>query len=116
MFNNYNLKVENKTTTVNNTIVPEDINLNIRKSNETSFFLEVNRNTEQYKVLLQELPVLLEKEFIKYKEEDYMYDEYVTKMRKKVEGGYDKINKIPVKVLSINYSGEGNFIFELIKL
>lgn len=116
MFNNYNVKFENKTTSVTNNVVPEDINLNIRKSNDTSFFLEVNRNTEQYKYFLQENPVLLKEKFVRFTEESYRYMEYTMRMRKKLEGGYKTTDKIPVKILSINYSGEGNFIFELIKL
>ena len=41
---------------------------------------------------------------------------YPWQQKDKSLGGESRVREIPVNVLAIQYSGDGNFIFELIKL
>ena len=66
--------------------------------------------------MLQENPVLLEKYWHRFSEDELSYMCYPWQSIDKSLGGQSMVREIPVKVLAIQYSGEGNFIFELIKL
>lgn len=100
--------------TINNiSVTPEKIDLNIKKSDEKSFFIEIHRNDPRYRKLMGEKPVIVEKQWIPWRGGDFAYDwERMAKMM----GGQHIETDVPVKVLAIQYSGNGNFIFEIIKL
>ncbi len=111
------INIVNKSSTTRVTCVtPEKIDLNIKKTEEQSFFREINRNTEDYKKLLQEAPVLLEKYWYRFSDDELGNMCYPWQSIDKSLKGQSRIKEIPVKVVAIQYSGGGNFIFELIKL
>ena len=110
MFNTTNIAISNKKEI---TVMTEDIDLNIKRSSESSFFIEVNRNSKAYPALLREKPRVLEKKWIPWIEGSPVYG--WNAMDKAIGGSYIEI-EIPIKVLAIQYSGNNNFIFELQKL
>jgi len=110
MFDTTNVAISNKKEV---TITPEDIDLNIRRSNDSSFFIEVNRDSKAYPALLREKPCVYEKKWVPWIEGSPVYG--WNAMDKAMGGSYIEI-EIPIKVLAIQYSGNNNFIFELQKL
>ena len=110
MFNTTNVVVSNKKEI---TIIPEDIDLNIERSDKSSFFIEVNRNSKVYPALLREKPCIYEKKWIPCVEGSPVYG--WNAIDKQMGGSYIEI-EVPIKVLAIQYSGNNNFIFELQKL
>ena len=115
MLNKINIVNKSSTTSVT-CITPEKIDLNMKKIEEQSFFKEVNRNTDDYKKLLQEAPVLLEKYWYRFSESELGNMCYTWQSIDKSLNGQYRVKEIPVKVVAIQYSGGNNFIFELTKL
>jgi len=110
MFNTTNIAISNKKEV---TITPEDIDLNIKRSNDASFFIEVNRDSKVYPALLRERPCVYEKKWYPWIEGTPVYP--WNAIDKQMGGSYIQI-EVPIKVLAIQYSGNNNFIFELQKL
>lgn len=110
MFNTTNVTISNKKEV---TIIPEDVDLNIKRSNESSFFIEVNRNSKAYSALLKENPFIYEKKWYPWIDGTPVYS--WNRIDKQCGGSYRDV-EIPVIVLAIQYSGNNNFIFELQKL
>lgn len=115
MFNtNTNIvNINNETNEINYNI-PEDIKLNVHKQDDNSFFIEVDRNSQQYRKLLCKEPVFIEKEYHKYKEWEINCNEnYHMRRIKELEGGCYQDKETPCTVLNIQYIGKDKFLFEI---
>lgn len=112
MLNTTNI-VNRSTTIVQRTVVPEKIDLNLHKKDDKSFFLEVDRDSEQYKKLLQENPVLLKREFRAFEEWEINCLPPPHNRLKRALGGEWVYVGTPINVLQVQYAGKNKFIFEL---
>lgn len=113
MFNNTNItQVSNKTVVVNKT--PEDIKLNISKSDAKSFFIEAKRGSTQYNSFLQKEPKFIERKWHNYREGDYNWGFNEHEQRRiKMAGGAPYTSETPCTVLNMQYIGQDTFLFEI---
>lgn len=111
MFNTTNISIKRECKSV--MIIPEKIDLNMRLSENDSFFETINRNSNNYTRLMGINPCLRKTKFKAFEHKCGIW--HIDRMNEMMGGEYVDID-YPVKVLAIQYAGNDNFIFELIKL
>ena len=109
MFNTTTIGISNNKTIIQEA---ENINCKIEKSNPNSFFITATRNSPKYNRLFGENPHIIDYQWIPWRGGEATY---AWERMDQLCGGRNQEVKISVTVLSIQYSGENNFIFELCK-